>query len=236
MVRVWDVRAGKLLREMEGHASWVWGIALASDEKTLASCGYDTKLLCWDLRAVPRPAAKEVKLSARQLESCWADLADQDAGRAYKAVWALAADPAHSLPLLTKRLSAKKSASGLTPAQIGRLIRDLDSDEFEEREKASEELEKAGGVVEAALRRAMPRAPSLEAKRRMERLLASLRPASLSAEELRVIRAVQVLEYIGTPEARKVLKQLSEGVNGVRLCEEASQAVARLTRTGNGKP
>jgi WD40 repeat protein len=235
MVRVWEVRTGKLVREMDGHASWVWGIALAPDEKTLASCGYDTKLLCWDLSGVSRPAVKAVKLSTKELEGYWGDLGEQDAGKAYKAVWALAADPERSLPLLKKRLAAKKAAGALTPGQIGRLIGELDSDEFEVREKASEDLEKAGRQAEPALRRAMPRAPSLEAKRRMERLLAGLRPSSLSAEELTVIRGVQVLEYIGTPEARKVLKALSQGANGVRLSEEATQAVTRLARASKGK-
>ena len=48
--------------------------------------------------------------------------------------------------------------------------------------------------------------PSLEARRRIESILAG--PKSPLAEDLRRLRAIAVLERIGTPEARRLLEKL----------------------------
>ena len=53
----------------------------------------------------------------------------------------------------------------------------------------------------------------------------------MSVEELVALRGVQALEYIGTPEARKLLEQLSRGGAEQRLSEEASLALRRLAGT-----
>jgi WD40 repeat protein len=232
-VRLWEVRTGKLIRKLDGHESWVWGLDLSPDEKSVASCGFDGKLLCWDMKGLCAPAPKKTHLTRRQLDDCWADLAAADAGRAYQAVWALAADPKRSIPLLRKHLDGQRKADALTPAKVTKLLAGLDADEFDEREQASEALEKAGTQVEPMLRRALPKAPSLEARRRMEKLLALLHPGTLSAEELTVIRAVQVLEYTGTRESRRLLERFAQEAPGLRLTEEAAQAVIRLTMGGD---
>jgi hypothetical protein len=229
-VRLWEVRTGRMIREMEGHASWVWGISLAPDEKSIASCGYDTKVLSWDLNGLSRPEVKPAKLGERALDACWADLSSEDSGKAYQAVWALAGDPEKGLPMLAKRLSARRSAGALTGAQLEQMIANLDADEFEVREKASDDLEKAGSQAEPLLRRALPKAPSLEARKRMQRVLGYLRPANLTADDLCAIRGVQALEYMGTPEARKVLEGFAREAPGLRLTEESTQALARLAK------
>jgi hypothetical protein len=57
-----------------------------------------------------------------------------------------------------------------------------------------------------------------------------LEPDELPPERLRAVRAVQVLEYAGTAEARRLLKGLAGGAEGAGLTSQAKQALGRLAR------
>jgi hypothetical protein len=61
--------------------------------------------------------------------------------------------------------------------------------------------------------------------------LAGLEKQAMSPEDLRALRAVEVLEVIGTAEAVRLLRCLADRARGARLTEEAKAALARL-RTG----
>jgi hypothetical protein len=225
MVRLWEVRTGRMIQEVEGHSGWVWGIALSPDEKTIASCSVDTKLVCWDLAGLGRPATKKSKLSKPDLEKMLGDLSSSDAGRAYRAVCALAADPENSLPQLEKRLM--EARRGMPLSEIAKLIKDLDDDDWGVREDASLDLEKAGPAALGLLKKALTNPPSAEVKRRVTKLIRKLDPTSMPPEELEAMRGVQALEYIGSAKAKKVLEQLAQ-TKSPRLAEEASQAVRRM--------
>jgi hypothetical protein len=60
-----------------------------------------------------------------------------------------------------------------------------------------------------------------------------LTSGTLTAEQLRVVRAVEALERIGTPEARRLLKTLADGGPGELPTREAQAALDRLAA---GKP
>src|SRR5262249_16958767 len=118
------------------------------------------------------------------------DLALDDASRAGRALWSLAADPEGSAPFLGGQL---QSAIARIPAEaLAKLIRDLDADGFEARVKAQDELEKLGEVAEPEQRKALEKAPSLESKKRLEELLAKgeTNKTHPSGELLRQLRAV----------------------------------------------
>jgi WD40 repeat protein len=230
-VRLWEVRTGRLIRELAGHTGWVWGLALAPDERSVASASADGRLLIWDLAG---PVDKTTPLTAKQRETLFEDLAAEDAGQAYQAIGSLVSDPANTLPYLLERLRASKPREGLSAEQITRLIDALDSEEYAVRRQATEELERAGQRAGELLRKALAKPASLEAKKRLERLVSRLAPSGLLPEELTAVRAVQVAETIGTPEARKMLETLAAGAPGLRLTEEASQALERLKRPGKG--
>jgi hypothetical protein len=51
-----------------------------------------------------------------------------------------------------------------------------------------------------------------------------------SGETLRRLRAISVLEKIGTPEARRVLEQLASGLEGARETHDAKATIRRLER------
>jgi WD40 repeat protein len=227
-VRSWEVNTGRVVQEVESHTGWVWGVALSPDEKRIASCSVDTTVLCWDLPG-PRRGGKSARLSPRQLEEHWEALTGKDAGAAYRAVCALAGDPATSLPLLEKRLKETRK-SGPSGTDVSRMIRDLDSDIFLARQQASADLARVGARALPALKAALAGPPSPEARRRMKRLVAQIDPTALPPEELIALRGVQAVEYIGTSTARRLLKQLSTGDGYARLGEEAARALRRLDR------
>ena len=72
--------------------------------------------------------------------------------------------------------------------------------------------------------------PSQEAKRRAEALVAKLGGPVTSPDVLRTLRAIEALEYIGTPEARAVIEKLAAGAAGARETADAKRAVARLKK------
>jgi RNA polymerase sigma factor (sigma-70 family) len=223
-IHLWDVVTGHSLGHFEGHPSAVTELAFGPDDQTLASGGTDSAILLWDVgRRRPRLARR--RLSSGALNARWDDLAGADAARAYQAIWELAAAPEDSVPFLKARLAVGDTVG--KPVDVDRLIADLDSDRFQERDRATRELERLGFDAEPALRRALDKRPSLEMRRRLERLLDGLESSS---QWMRSLRAVQVLEYSATPEAGKTLQSLSQGAAGSRLTRDANAALARLAR------
>jgi hypothetical protein len=69
-------------------------------------------------------------------------------------------------------------------------------------------------------------------QKRLEMLLTALRTPSSAT--LRTLRAIRVLEYVGTPEASEVLRALSGGAPEARVTEEAKEALDRLGNKGVG--
>jgi hypothetical protein len=119
-----------------------------------------------------------------------------------------------------------RPAAASDSKKIARLITDLDQNAFTARESATKQLSELGELAEPALRVALNDKPSAEKRRRLEDLLKRL-DASNSPELLRGLRAVEVLESFGTPEARQVLQTLAEGAAEARLTREAKAALER---------
>ena len=114
---------------------------------------------------------------------------------------------------------------------FARLIANLDSDEFAVRDKASQQLARYGRVAEKPLRQELKNRPSLEVRRRVEDLLARMVDASdVIRAAPREIRCVELLESIGSAEARRVLQTLADGVGEAELTQEAKSSLARLSR------
>jgi hypothetical protein len=174
-----------------------------------------------DEAAVPKPP------DVKELDHLWADLADADAMRAYRAVCRLACYPDASVPFLRMRL---RPARPIDDRTIARLVGLLDHDNFDEREKAQAALDTLGEPARAYLNKALESSSSPETKRRLEAVLQQFDDEVLSSETLRGVRAVETLERIGTAEARRLLKELAGGAPGARLTREAEASRSRLSR------
>jgi RNA polymerase sigma factor (sigma-70 family) len=224
-VRLYRAATGKELGRLRGHRAWISCLAFSADGKTLASGSHDTTALVWDVSGLlGRKPEQPGELTARQREALWADLAGDDAARAYRAIHELAAAPGQAVPFLKARL---RPAAGGEPKQIAALLADLDSDDFSVREKASAGLEELGEAAESALRQALEGSPSAEVRRRVEVLLRKLRKESPGPGRLRELRALEVLEQVGGPEARQVLAALARGAPEARLTRDAKAALDR---------
>ena len=62
-----------------------------------------------------------------------------------------------------------------------------------------------------------------------EQVLAKLQGPATSLKQVRALRTVEVLEHIGTPEARKVLESLAKGTPEALLTSEAKASLDRLS-------
>ncbi len=233
-VRVWDLPGGKEIGPFKGHEGSVTALAFAPDGKTLASGGSDTTILLWDLSGLSRPArSPAVSLPARDVESLWGDLAGDDAGKAMQGIQKLAGAPREAVAYFRERL---KPATGVDAKKIAQWVAGLDSEEFAVRQEAAQELEKVGEAAVPALQKLLANPPSLEARKKAEQILEKVTVQTLSTEQLRLVRALEVLEQVGTGEAREMLEALAKGAPGALATREAQAALDRLARRSSSRP
>jgi WD40 repeat protein len=219
-VLIFESATGLLRRRLAGHRAAVRSLAFTPDGKRLVTASSDQTGLVWDvsLAALGGPAAGGKA-------GLWADLASTEPDAARRALAGLAAAPEVAVRLFRDRLRPATAPEGAT---LDRLVADLDSDRFEVREKAFTELDRLGATAAAGLRERAGRSQSVEVRGRIARLLEKHDPVTVGPERLRELRALEVLEQIGTPEARQVLVTLATGASGARLTREAKASLRRL--------
>src|SRR5262249_50748712 len=140
------------------------------DGNRIATAMSDGTGLVWDLTPTGCTQPR-VPLTDKELDQLWADLAQEDAAKAYRAVWTLSALPAQVVPWLQKRL---RPVPRVEPERITQWLQDLDHDDFQRRERAEQELARMGRQAEPAVRTALAANPSAEAQARLTRLLKPL--------------------------------------------------------------
>jgi hypothetical protein len=231
---VWDVVTGNVVRQLKGHDGSVTALAFAADGQTLVSGSSDTTLLTWDAtRLNPTAKLPPVELQAREIEALWADLGGFDAARAFQAIQTLVRAPRQAVPFLSEQL---RPAAPLDPMKINQWITDLDSPKFQLRRDAAVELEKLGEMAVPALNKVLAGKPSLEVQKRVEELLAKASGRTLSSDQLRILRGLEVLEQLDTAEARQVLESLARGAPGALPTREGQAALDRLGKVSSPRP
>src|SRR5262245_44186845 len=168
------------------------------------------------------PSAQSYKLA-----SCWQDLGSNDAAKAYRAMAGMFLEPDAAVTLLAKMRPPVKPADGPT---IARWMDELGSDKFGVRDQARRKLEEQGVFARDALIKASKRELPLETLRRVEALLRRIEDARNDPEFVRNQRALEVLEQIGSQQAKRLLKQWVTGSAAAYLAKESAEMLQRLER------
>jgi WD40 repeat protein len=222
-VLVWDMRSGLRLRTCEGHRGAVLVLAFSKDGKQLLSAGVDTTAILWDT-SLERLRPEPLKLTANQTAALWEQLASVEGLTGAEAIQSLARGGDQTIALLRQKVKP------VTEAELSGLMRDLDGQRFAIRDKAIKRLTSLGRFVEPRLREELSMKPPLEVRRRIEDILNVITREQRPIEEVRLLRALEVLEMLGTPAAKEVLRELAAGASG---CELTSEAKGVLERLGN---
>jgi dipeptidyl aminopeptidase/acylaminoacyl peptidase len=225
-IHVIEAATGRERRKYAAPQGSIHLITFFPDGKRLVATADDTTAIVWDFAGA---LETRKKLAPADLDSHWSALAESDAVQAFRSIRSLAASSSESLPFLKAHLTP---AAPPDEKRIARLVKDLDSNQFEVREAAATDLEKLGELAVPAIQKALADASSPEVRRRLEALVEKQEEgASNSApERLRMLRAIEVLEWIGTPEAKEVLAALAKGASGSVLTRESHGAVTRLNQ------
>jgi hypothetical protein len=136
----------------------------------------------------------------------WADLASPDADKAYRAMAALADDPDGAVPFLKEKL---RPAVALDRKEIARRVKDLDSPVYATRQRAMRGLAWLHEEALPDLEEVLEGKPTEEVRRRVKQLVERARRQGPPPARLWMLRAVEVLEQAGTPEARRLLQVLA---------------------------
>jgi RNA polymerase sigma factor (sigma-70 family) len=216
-IRLWEVATWQVRAEFRGHRDRVTALAFGPDGR-LFSGGLDTVVLGWDVRP-PRDAARGT------LADAWEALTDTDGKAGFAAQGRFLAQPAEAVAWLAARVSPVPAPD---LSRVKALIADLDHTDFATRERATADLAEQGPVAADALRAVVAQSSSTEARRRAKGLLREVENGVTPPRELRALRAVEVLEWVATKEARGRLFELAKGAPEARLTREAAAACKRL--------
>jgi WD40 repeat protein len=225
LLRVWQIDTTSELYQFDaGEATGP--IAFSPDGKRLASA-QAANVLVWDVagrtdKYRPREAVNETKM-----DRLWETLKSRDASRGTEAVWDLMAAAPKAVPYLAVQLRPRQTPG---PDQIRKWMKELQDEKFTVRERAHTELAKLEEIAEPYLKKALAEDPPLELRRRAEQLLRELSSLRPNPERLQVVRAMEALELIGTPEARAVLERMAGGAPGAEITLFAQRAIERLRK------
>jgi hypothetical protein len=220
---VHSIGTGKQRVQRQGRQGPLYALAFSRDGRQLASGSENGTILIWK---VPESDDLPATLTAKEAESFWQALISPDAARANRALAALATAPAQAVPLIQQRF---RDDSRAIRERLKRLVANLDDDSFKVREEATRALAEIGPDAADALRAALAKSPSLEAKRRMEDLLGRLKKGD-NPERRRCLRALEVLERIGTPQAKDVLRELARKELPTELADEVQASLRRMNQ------
>jgi hypothetical protein len=173
-------------------------------------------------------SAPRARLTAKDLDGLWTDLSGADAARTYAAQWRLVAAADQAVPFLAEKLTSPAHGEPGVD-QIRKWIRELDDDAFRVREAATAALAANFDAAISELEGVLRGTPSAEVRARVTHLLA--RRGGTPTERERIERAVRVLEYAESAEAKAGLEKLA-GAGRAGVSGPANAALKRLADRG----
>jgi WD40 repeat protein len=230
-IRVMELASGKERRPLAEDTEAASRLATSPIDFSLASVGAGSTVMIWDLNVPGRKLGK-TELNGAEVTSLWKELAHDDAAEAEQAIETLVQAPARAVAFLRGSL---KPVVPIPDADLDGWVSGLGSGDFAIRNKVIANLKKVLDQAEPVLRQTLAKGKlSLETQRRIEVLLKEL-PLPVDSGTLQTLRAIEVLEKIGTDDARDLLKNLSEGARLAPITSEAAAALDRLGRQPVGR-
>ncbi len=217
-ILLFETRTGRLRETLPEKGRSVAGLSFLPDGR-LVSLG--TTATVWSVGL--RPASAPLAEAERARE--WELVGDADPEKAWPAMNKLAGSPAEAAELIRAHV---RPVLKLSDKSLDRIFRNLDAEKFEDREAASRELDHIGSAAVPKVKARRAENVSAEVKVRLDAFLSEYDRSDLSSRELRALRAVEILESVAPPAARKLLADLAGGEPTARLTREAAGAVDRL--------
>ncbi|AMV23742.1 ECF RNA polymerase sigma factor SigM [Gemmata sp. SH-PL17] len=214
-IRVWEFATGQVIRTFSGHKGPTVA-HFAPDARAIVGASYEAPVFVWDVYGLGAPTSFNA-------DRVWTDLADASPATAFRAVRELCASPKEAIALLKQKLEPES----IDPKAIVGWVKDLSSEQFADRERATAELEKRGESIAQLLREALGATTDAEARQRLTTILGRIERPSSAA--LRLRRAMDALEHLGTPEAKTHLEALSRGTPGGSRTIQANEALSRIS-------
>jgi WD40 repeat protein len=227
-ISVRSVISGAELIVLATEQGAVQVLRFSPDGQHLASGGADSTILVWDVSEQAKAARRtEMKLEAADLQSLWKDLGASDAGKAYLAMDRLAAGSDAVVAFFKDNVKPPPPADEKT---IAKLIEQLDADDVETRDQATSSLQDIGEAVVAPLQKVLEASPSLEVRTRAQKILENQKTGTAAASLLRGLRAIEVLEWIGSRDAVQLLETYTKEGKSSVLAVEAKYALGRVKK------
>jgi WD40 repeat protein len=197
-------------------------VTFTADSKRFVTSHADGLAYLWDVEEIVALGKTQSTLASN--EELWAALADADAAKAGKTVDELVRNPTVALRVLTAVQPVQKPAA----KRVATLIEELGDREYKVREAAEKQLLELRELVAAELHAVIGSSESAEQQERANTLIGKLTAAETNPERMRHLRAIEILERIGTAEAKKVLDRLATGAAESTITREAKRAAARI--------
>lgn len=242
-IHLWDTLMRQKLHTIAPQGQAAERLAFSPDGKQLLVGYAGGALLIWDLAALALPPAPKGALppdrrpneaQAEEFKRWWDALGRHDAAESRGALWRFVHAGPNAVDWLVNHVPPPLPRD---LQQIPVLIKDLHDADDEARAKALAKLAEFGASAAPALHEALRAPLPVPVRRRVELALAFLHEHPVHPEELRRLRAIEILERLGTPAAEHTLERWGKGdsrapTTGVALAAwQRVHALRRLAPT-----
>ncbi len=204
-------------------------LAFAPDGRTLATGHLDGTVTLW---TVPK-LADLPELKDDGFDKFWDSLTEEPKSDPRADVYRMLSQPEAAMKLL----NAKFVAPPFKPLDVdlAAVIRRLDAPAFPDRLAAIRKLRELGPRIAPALHEAIRTTESVEIRVRAEELLEQMKAGPrtfTSGPDLRASRAIEVLERIGSADAKRLLQGWANHTTNMRVANDAALALVRIAAAG----
>ncbi|HYV37948.1 MAG TPA: WD40 repeat domain-containing protein, partial [Gemmataceae bacterium] len=226
-VLLWNLHSNKPIARLDGHCGRIGWLGFSPDGKQLVTGSDDTTMLVWDASPWTDPNARAALALGESVNSSWNALAHDDPSIAYPGIGKFMGSPAETVAYFRKQMQPIQPAH---TKEIAALVAALDSSKFAEREQATAKLKNLGFQAVSSLEKSLAADPTLEVRQRVKHILSKLEGQPLRGELLQSLRALAVLEMLGTKDATVLLESLAAGEPDAWLTQEAAATLERVRK------